>query len=227
MNLLNVKKTIVALVVLAVMVMMSGCAKSVPIKTDVNAAPTDATVSFKGKEVGKTPLTIDVGDLSELTKITAQKSESEVIEVRIRIISTDKAEVFFRFGTEASPLVKALGLNKVLIFDYSENATFDTDKYDLKPVLYPLLLKQADILNKYFSSLPVYVCGHTDEVGSEEYNLTLSLKRAQAVADFLSANKIVKSRLKVQGFGERYPIAVDQGREGHARNRRTEILLPQ
>ena len=219
------KITISVLALSVIIFLISGCGKSIPIKTEVNAAPGDATVIYKGKQVGKAPLTINVSQLSDLTKITAQIPQREIIETRVRILSEERAEVYFRFGTEPSPLAKALGLKKVLVFDYSENATFDTDKYVLKTEFKPFLLKQAELLNKYFSTLPVYVCGHTDDVGTDEYNLQLSLTRAQTVADFLKANNVKQNRIKVQGFGETYPIAA--GKEQRARNRRTEILLPQ
>lgn len=225
------KKTITLLPLAAFLIlsMIPGC-KSAPkavINTQVSSTPEKATVSFKGKEIGVTPVILKIEKVSELLDITAKESDLPIIETRVRFIGADHAEVIFKFGTEPSALIKKLGLRKVLVFDYSENATFDSDKFFLKSGFKPLLTKQANLLNKYFSSLPVYICGHTDETGPDDYNLSLSLKRAQAVADYLVAQKVDRKRLKVQGFGKDYPIANNEKKKGRALNRRTEILLPQ
>jgi outer membrane protein OmpA-like peptidoglycan-associated protein len=231
MTYLKLKQTIFFLLVLcaaAALISTGGCATTpTRIHADIGAEPSQATISFKGREVGTTPVTIQIARISELVKITAKLSDHELIETRIRFLSTNKAEVIFRFGTEPSKLAKSLGLTKVLIFDYTEHATFDTDKYVIKTKFIPLLEKQAQLLNKSFERLPVYVCGHTDNTGTRDYNLVLSLKRAQAVANFLAAHKVEKDRIIVQGFGEDYPLARNSTKRGRSLNRRTEILLPQ
>jgi outer membrane protein OmpA-like peptidoglycan-associated protein len=77
----------------------------------------------------------------------------------------------------------------------------------------------------------VAIEGHTDSVGSDQSNMRLSDQRARSVADGLSALGVAPSRLTVQGFGERYPVAAntwDDGRDnpqGRARNRRVEIVI--
>lgn len=77
----------------------------------------------------------------------------------------------------------------------------------------------------------VAVEGHTDSVGSDQANMRLSDQRARSVADGLSSLGVAPSRLTVQGFGERYPVAQNtwnDGRdnpEGRARNRRVEIVI--
>lgn len=73
--------------------------------------------------------------------------------------------------------------------------------------------------------------GHTDSVGSDQANMRLSEQRARSVADGLSALGVAPSRITVQGFGERYPVARNtfpDGRDdpqGRARNRRVEIVI--
>lgn len=221
------KSAAAAAAAVLVLAVMTGCSKPPPINTEVNAIPAAATIRFKGKNIGETPVTLKVYSLNELMRITAALPAQNIIETRIHFKSQNEAEVTFRFGTEPSSLAQALGLKKVLVFDYSQNASFDTDQFTIKEVFKPIIARQAELLNTYFSTVQVYICGHTDEVGTSDYNLGLSLKRAQAVADLLVTHKVDKTRLKIQGFGETYPIASNDDEKGRALNRRTEIILPQ
>ena len=74
-------------------------------------------------------------------------------------------------------------------------------------------------------SVKVSVDGYTDSIGSDAYNLRLSERRAQTVADNLVAGGISKSRLHVQGFGKTHPIADNKTKGGRALNRRVEIVV--
>jgi outer membrane protein OmpA-like peptidoglycan-associated protein len=196
---------------------------------EVISDPPRAEVSFRGKAVGETPASIAVTTYDELEGISAASGDLTVVEKRLRLLSSDKAHLIFRFGRpeQQSPLARTLGVQNVLIFDYSEKVAFDVDRFDLKPDALPILNTQADILSIYFPHALVYVCGYTDATGSEEHNLRLSLKRAQAVADYLVARGIDKDRLKIRGFGKDYPVETNATAAGRALNRRTEVILPQ
>jgi outer membrane protein OmpA-like peptidoglycan-associated protein len=208
-----------------------GCATSPPaapaISVSVRSSPEKAGVFLKGEPVGTTPISIGVGSLTELVDITARMSGSELIETRIRIATPQRVEISFRFGTEPGAFARKLGLTKVLIFDYASNATFDVDRYELKEQFRSLLREQAAILNRYFPTIEVYVCGHTDDTGTSVHNLELSLKRAQAVAEVLAGGGVERRRMVIQGFGKDYPVEANSTEEGRAVNRRTEIVLPQ
>ena len=68
------------------------------------------------------------------------------------------------------------------------------------------------------------ICGHTDSDGLEKYNLELSRKRAERVKKYLAKeHKISQKNLKVEGIGEKQPIASNETSEGKAKNRRVEI----
>ena len=105
------------------------------------------------------------------------------------------------------------------------NATaFDFDSDRIKPGFYSTMDKIGRIVSQY-GKTQLIVAGHTDSVGSEMYNLQLSIKRGEAVMEHLRSRGIVLARLSADGKGEAEPIA-DNGREaGRARNRRVEIVL--
>ena len=82
----------------------------------------------------------------------------------------------------------------------------------------------ADCLRKRYPELRVEVAGHTDQCGKDSYNQGLSERRAQIVADYLTAHGISADRITgVKGFGESQPIDTNSTKEGRARNRRTEL----
>jgi len=195
---------------------------------EVISQPEKASVRARGEELGETPIKLDIKTYDDLQSIVATKDDLNVVEKRLRILSPDRAQLIFKFGTEEqSPIAKVIGVENVLIFDYSEKVAFDVERFDLKPEFLPILNTQADILTVYFPRAEVYVCGYTDATGSEEYNLRLSLKRAQAVADYLVARGVDKERLKIRGFGKQYPVESNASAAGRALNRRTEVILPQ
>lgn len=210
--------------------LLPGCfTRSAKLRMAVEVAsdPEAAQVSYAGRNVGTAPTQLNVDDFQDLLKIAAKQENRPLLERRVRILSPSKAQLTFRFGDEVSPVAKALGLSKILIFDYSENVSFDSDKHDLKTDALTVLDKQAEILATYFPGIDVYVCGHTDSTGSESHNLDLSLERAKVVADALTARGVPAARVKVQGFGKVYPIAPNDTPQGRATNRRTELVLPQ
>src|SRR5690606_14139553 len=69
----------------------------------------------------------------------------------------------------------------------------------------------------------VRVTGHTDVSGSEAYNVRLSERRAQSVAEYLSSRGVAASRLETVGRGTAEPVASNDTREGRAQNRRVEL----
>lgn len=102
---------------------------------------------------------------------------------------------------------------------------FDFGKFTLKPESYPVLDSAAGILNN-FPEVEVEIHGHTDAIGSDEANLILSQKRAEAVRQYLiDVHMIEPVRLIARGFGESRPIADNNTEAGRARNRRVEFVV--
>jgi len=120
----------------------------------------------------------------------------------------------------AIPLKKLI-LNKPYTL---RNIYYDFDKWDLKPESFPVLDSLAMLL-KENPELKVEIRSHTDSRGSDEYNLTLSQKRAESVVKYLVSKGISPERLIAKGYGEKHPIASNDTEEGRAKNRRTEFVI--
>lgn len=102
---------------------------------------------------------------------------------------------------------------------------FDFDSTTVKEQYFSDLGELADFL-KRFSDLQVDVEGHTDSVGSDDYNMGLSQRRASAVVDVLvNQYGIERSRLEPKGYGESQPVASNDTKEGRAENRRVMATL--
>lgn len=112
----------------------------------------------------------------------------------------------------------------VLYVSFPSDITFDVDSTRIYPGAYSALDRVAEVLNRYPQSY-VDVIGHTDSTGSEAYNLELSRRRAEAVANYLRSRGVLPERIAVYGMGESQPIATNATTEGRARNRRVEIRI--
>ena len=84
--------------------------------------------------------------------------------------------------------------------------------------------KLATILNKY-PDTNILITGHTDSDGTEEYNQTLSEKRAKSVSDYTIAKGVNSSRFSIIGLGENEPVASNETVDGKHLNRRVEIAI--
>ncbi len=108
--------------------------------------------------------------------------------------------------------------------EYARTILFDTGKATLNPSSTAVFVDIIRILNEY-PNAKFTVEGHTDSVGSESLNQSLSEKRANSVRDFLIAEGVASDRLTAIGFGESKPIATNDNKAGRQQNRRTEINL--
>jgi len=101
---------------------------------------------------------------------------------------------------------------------------FDFDKSDVKPESEPALNEIAKLLSDN-PGLKVFIVGHTDNVGSVDYNMKLSQARADAVAKVLTTKfGVAAQRLKAYGVGQLAPVAPNKTEEGRAKNRRVELV---
>jgi outer membrane protein OmpA-like peptidoglycan-associated protein len=101
---------------------------------------------------------------------------------------------------------------------------FDFNKYSLKPEAREKLAKVSGILLGY-PNLKLQVEGHTDNIGSLEYNQKLSEERAGTVREYLVAQSVPDSNVTAEGFGKTKPIADNSTSAGRAQNRRVELVV--
>ena len=114
--------------------------------------------------------------------------------------------------------------NEILKLTMSSEVSFDFNSAHIKSTFQSPLNKIADIMSRY-PQTQIVVIGHTDNVGSDQYNLDLSLRRANSVADYLIMRGVATSRMGTEGRGEMEPIANNDIVTGRAQNRRVEIFV--
>jgi OOP family OmpA-OmpF porin len=101
---------------------------------------------------------------------------------------------------------------------------FDFDKANIRPQDVPILEEAVRTLKA--ENLPTVVAiGHTDSVGTEEYNQRLSMRRAEAVRRWLTEHGIPRDRIIAEGRGESEPVASNETADGRAQNRRVELKV--
>jgi len=103
-----------------------------------------------------------------------------------------------------------------------KNVNFEFDSARLAPGSTTMLDEGVEILKRN-SDLQVEIAGHTDSRGGDQYNLGLSQRRAQAVADYLIAHGANGDNISVKGYGESQPIDDNNTEAGRAANRRVEL----
>jgi OOP family OmpA-OmpF porin len=103
---------------------------------------------------------------------------------------------------------------------------FAFNSAELQPAALPVLDQAAEIL-KANPGVDVKVEGHTDSIGSEEYNQALSVRRAESVYRYLVNRGVDPERFRVEGFGKTRPIASNDTEAGRAQNRRVELIPSQ
>jgi outer membrane protein OmpA-like peptidoglycan-associated protein len=118
--------------------------------------------------------------------------------------------------------IERIGEGIKITFD--SGLLFDVDKATLKPASKTNLTNLSAILNKY-ADTNVLLEGHTDSSGSNEYNLELSNKRSQSVANYLASQQVNATRFTIMGYGEDQPIADNETADGRTQNRRVEVAI--
>jgi outer membrane protein OmpA-like peptidoglycan-associated protein len=222
------------ILLLAPLALLVACPKPVPpelpkpeptISAQVTVFPENAEVMYQGEKI-VTPGRLKVFSIKDLANgFSAANMPGGAVEHRIRALTDGDYEVTLVFDQSKSKMAAALGLSKILVFDYCEEINFDFDKSQLKPTSKELIAKQANVIKEYFSGLDIIICGHSDSVGRRQHNEELSLDRALSVKEELVKLGIPGSSIKTQGFGSEFPIVSNDTEAGRARNRRIEIIL--
>ncbi|MDD4970030.1 MAG: OmpA family protein [Paludibacter sp.] len=106
-----------------------------------------------------------------------------------------------------------------------QNIEFEFASDKLTRESYPTLDQIAITLNNNSSTVKINIAGYTDYIGTDEYNLKLSVKRANSVKVYLLSKKVPGSRIVITGYGEENPIAPNESVEGRQKNRRVEFQI--
>jgi len=115
--------------------------------------------------------------------------------------------------------------------DLPADILFDFDKFNIRPDAAAALNKLLIIIQAQSPNASIRIAGHTDAIGSDAYNQTLSRNRANAVKNWLSGKGIAATRMTTQGFGESRPIAANtkpngsDNPEGRQQNRRVQVII--
>lgn len=122
------------------------------------------------------------------------------------------------------PGAKVERIDEGIKVEFNEKILFAFSKSDLSDSAKLNLDKLATALKNY-PNTNIEIQGHTDSRGSEEYNMGLSLRRANSVRDYIASQGIDGSRMTVKGYGESAPGYSNDTPEGMAQNRRVEFLI--
>jgi len=145
-----------------------------------------------------------------------------LVEVKSDSYITQTAMVVIKKDT---PLEKNFEMVRQGMIITLKGIYFESGKATLKPESYSALQDAAKILTDN-PNIKVEIQGHTDNVGSDSYNQTLSEKRAYAVMNYLVASLgIIPGRLSAKGYGELKPIASNDTEESRAFNRRVDFII--
>jgi outer membrane protein OmpA-like peptidoglycan-associated protein len=136
----------------------------------------------------------------------------------------DKQEQDMRQALANSNAAAVRREGDLLAISLKGDVTFDFDSAVVRPGLYSEIDRIANILNKYPDTV-ISVEGYTDSTGSEEYNMKLSGRRAEAVKNLLVQRGVSPSRIQTVAFGEANPVASNDTDYGRAMNRRVEIKV--
>ena len=118
--------------------------------------------------------------------------------------------------------VERVGEGILITFD--SGLLFKLDSYELQQVTRSNLEQLAKTLNKY-EDTDILIEGHTDSSGEDDYNQSLSEKRANEVEDFLVQQQVKDSRITTKGYGEKQPLQTNDTEVGRSSNRRVEVAI--
>jgi len=128
-----------------------------------------------------------------------------------------------RLEQQLSMILETRESARGLIVNISD-VLFDFNKYTLKPGAREKMAKVSGILLAY-PGLHLQLEGHTDSIGTDEYNMTLSQKRADTVRDYLISQGVQDANVSAVGLGKENPVASNDTDAGRQQNRRVEMVV--
>jgi outer membrane protein OmpA-like peptidoglycan-associated protein len=135
----------------------------------------------------------------------------------------EKAQLRERLHQQLNAILETQETARGLIVNISD-VLFDFNKYTLQPGAREKMAKVSGILLAY-PGLKIQLEGHTDSIGTDEYNMKLSQQRAAAVREYLIAQGVPASTVTAMGFGKSAPVASNDSAAGRQRNRRVDMVV--
>jgi outer membrane protein OmpA-like peptidoglycan-associated protein len=135
----------------------------------------------------------------------------------------EKAELRAQLNRQLNLILETRDTARGLIVNMSD-VLFDTAQHTLKPGAREKLAKISGIVVSH-PGLQLSIEGHTDSVGTDDYNQQLSERRAESVRSFLTQNGVPAGAITAKGFGESQPVASNDDAAGRQRNRRVEMVV--
>lgn len=164
---------------------------------------------------------------AERARLESEQAKQATEEARRQFedVKRERDALQQRLFVSLSAILETRREARGLIVNLSD-VLFDFNKATLKPGAREKLSKLAGILLAYPGQYQIEVEGHTDAVGSEDYNLKLSEDRARSVRDYLAGAGVASDKIiAVRGFGKAKPVATNDTAEGRQMNRRVEIVI--
>ncbi len=148
---------------------------------------------------------------SDKARQAAAKAEGEKAQLRSQLLD------------QLNSVLQTRDSVRGLIVNMSD-VLFDTGSSTLKPVAREKLAKISGIVLAH-PGLKLQIEGHTDSVGSDDFNQQLSERRSDTVRDFLAEQGVPASSMSAKGFGKSLPVASNDTPDGRQRNRRVELVV--
>ena len=162
---------------------------------------------------------------AQAAQAAAEKSQREAAEAdRLRQqAELEKQQLRRQLLEQLNAVLETKDTDRGLVVTMAD-VLFDTGKYALRPAAREKLAKLAGIVIAH-PGLKLAAEGHTDSTGSPEFNQTLSVKRAEAVEQYLADQGLASDSLSASGFGDTRPIAPNNTAAGRQQNRRVELIV--
>ena len=153
----------------------------------------------------------------------AAEAEAEKARQAAAKAEAEKADLRAQLLNQLNSILQTRDSARGLIVNMSD-VLFDTGSSTLKPGAREKLAKISGIVLAH-PGLTLQIEGHTDSVGSDDFNQQLSERRADSVRDFLASQGVQPSSMTAKGFGKTQPVASNDNAEGRQRNRRVELVV--
>lgn len=203
----------------AVIVLLAGCAQPMS-RTQKGAGIGAATGALAGALIGQA-----AGGDTEATLIGAGVGAAVGAGTGAGIgYYMDKQEQAMRDALASVEGVKIDRDGNILYVTFRSDNQFEVGSFALRGSAQQDVAQLAMVLSEYYKTT-ILVAGHTDSTGSEEFNQTLSERRATAVRNILVTNGVAATRITTVGFGESAPIADNGSDYGRQLNRRVALKI--